>query len=195
LLERSSTVIAAALTAARTCRITSSAGTDIALSVEGRTGIVDSGRLKDPGAFGNLPAGEAYIAPIEGIGEGSIVIDGALAGYGLLRSPLRIHVAAGRVVAADGEAANWLLTTLDAGGDSGRLIAEIGIGVNPGASLTGISIVDEKARGTAHLAFGMNTSFGGANAAGVHIDGILLSPTVTLDGQPLIINGKLEVPD
>jgi leucyl aminopeptidase (aminopeptidase T) len=53
------------------------------------------------------------------------------------------------------------------------LIAEVGIGVNPSARLTGNSILDEKSLGTAHVAFGGNTGFGGANAASVHIDGIM----------------------
>jgi len=63
---------AAALTAAVTCRITSTAGTDVFLRVEGRAGVADDGNLRHPGAFGNLPAGEAYVAPLETVGDGTI---------------------------------------------------------------------------------------------------------------------------
>jgi aminopeptidase len=192
LLERSTAVVARALTAARTCHITSSAGTDLTLEICGRTAHEDNGSLREPGSFGNLPAGEAYIAPIETAGDGTIVVDGSLAGYGLLRQPLRLLVRHGRIVDAAGEAADWMLSTLDAGRPGkGRTIAELGIGANPGAQVTGTVIVDEKARGTAHVAFGTNVSFGGVNDAGVHVDAVLLKPTVYLDGAPFLQDGKL----
>jgi leucyl aminopeptidase (aminopeptidase T) len=185
LLRESGARLAARLTAADSCRITSAAGTDVTLSIHGRRATSDDGHLQAPGAFGNLPAGEAYIAPLETIGDGTIVFDGAVAGFGLLAAPLCIQLQAGRIVAAEGEAADWLLSTLDDGGEHGRSIAEIGIGTNPGAHLCGLIAVDEKARGTAHLAFGTSASFGGANQAGVHIDGILRAPMIELDGEPL----------
>lgn len=184
--------LAAALTAAESCRITSAAGTDITLSIKGRSATADHGNLREPGAFGNLPAGEAYIAPLETSGDGTIVFDGGLADYGLLHAPLRVRLEAGRAVDADGEAADWLLSTLGAGGEHGRSIAEIGIGTNPGAELCGLVAIDEKVLGTAHLAFGTSASFGGVNQASVHIDGMLRTPTIELDGARLLDEGKLE---
>jgi leucyl aminopeptidase (aminopeptidase T) len=191
LLRSTGTRLAAALSAAESCRITSEAGTNITLSVKGRIATADDGNLQQPGAFGNLPAGEAYIAPLETVGDGTIECDGALGDYGLLRAPLRLRLAEGRVVDAQGEAADWLLSTLDAGGEYGRSIAEIGIGTNPGAKLCGLVAIDEKALGTAHLAFGTSASFGGVNQAGVHIDGMLRAPTIELDGEPLLAGGRL----
>jgi leucyl aminopeptidase (aminopeptidase T) len=186
LLRSSGARLAAALAAAETCRITSAAGTDLSLSIKGRRATADDGNLQEPGAFGNLPAGEAYIAPLETVGDGMIVFDGALADYGLLRAPLSVRLEAGRAVEAHGEAADWLLSTLDAGGEHGRSVAEIGIGTNPSAELCGLVAIDEKVLGTAHLAFGTSASFGGVNQAGVHIDGMLRTPTITLDGVPVI---------
>lgn len=183
--------LAAALTTAESCRITSASGTDVVLRISGRRATADDGNLQEPGAFGNLPAGEAYIAPLETVGDGVIVFDGALADHGLLRAPLRVHIEAGRAVYAHGEAADWLLSTLDAGGEHGRSIAEIGIGTNPGAELCGLVAIDEKVLGTAHLAFGTSASFGGINQAGVHIDGMLRAPTIELDDEPLMEEGRL----
>ncbi len=94
-----------------------------------------------------------------------------------------MQLAEGRAVSADGDAGRWLLKTLDAGGDSGRVLAELGIGTNPAAILSGSILEDEKVVGTAHVAFGTNVSFGGTNASAVHIDGMLLEPTVELDGR------------
>jgi aminopeptidase len=192
LLRSNGARLAAALTAAESCRITSAAGTDISLSIRGRRATADDGNLQEPGAFGNLPAGEAYVAPIETVGNGTIVFDGALADYGLLRAPLSIRLEAGRAVDVRGEAADWLLSTLDAGGEHGRSIAEIGIGTNPGAELCGLVAIDEKVLGTAHLAFGTSASFGGVNQAGVHIDGMLRAPTFEVDGVPLMDKGQLK---
>ena len=144
--------------------------------------------------FGNLPAGEAYIAPLENVGDGTIVFDGSLAGYGRLTSPVGITVRRGRATDADTEAGDWLLQTLDAGGEHGRSLAELGIGTNPAAILTGNVLEDEKVVGTIHLAFGTSAGLGGVNVAGVHIDGLLLRPTVDLDGLLVLDDGRLLIP-
>jgi leucyl aminopeptidase (aminopeptidase T) len=109
-----------------TCHVVGPAGTDVRLSLRGRRAVCDNGNLAEPGAFGNLPAGEAYIAPVETSGDGVIVFDGALAGYGVLTEPLSVTLRDGRAVSASGPAASWLLEKLDAGGKSGRQISELG---------------------------------------------------------------------
>ena len=185
-LKREGTRLASLLSDASSARITSPGGTDIVLSLEGRTGRSDDGNLSEAGAFGNLPAGEGYIAPVETVGTGTIVFDGSLAGFGLLSEPARIEVVDGRAASAEGEAGEWLLRTLDAGGPTGRSIAELGIGTNPAATLTGNILEDEKMIGTIHLAFGTSASLGGVNVSTVHIDGLVLSPTVELDGQVVV---------
>ena len=184
-LRRAGERIAAELSSAAVCRLTSPAGTDVTLELRGRTALIDDGNLEDRGAFGNLPAGEAFIAPVEGTAEGTVVFDGSLANHGLLDAPVRVRVAAGRAVSADGEAGRWLLGTLDSGGEGGRSLAELGIGTNPLAVLSGSILEDEKVVGTAHVAFGDNVSFGGTNASEVHIDGVVLEPAIELDGRLL----------
>ena len=193
-LKRRGDRLAARLSSARTARLTSPAGTDIVLAIEGRTGRNDDGHLRRPGSFGNLPAGEAYVAPRETFGDGIIVFDGSLAGYGRLSTPVRVAVERGRAVDADTDAGAWLLATLDAGGPYGRCIAELGIGTNPAARLTGDVLEDEKAIGTIHVAFGASAGIGGAHAADVHIDGIMLRPTVELDAEPVLDDGHLLIP-
>jgi leucyl aminopeptidase (aminopeptidase T) len=193
-LKRTSESVAAHLTAASRAHVTSAAGTDIWLSLDGRTGRSDDGDLKAPGAFGNLPAGEGYVAPMETVGDGTIVVDGSLAGYGLLPAPVRVIVRDGRIVEAGTGIGESLLALLDAGGEHGRAVAELGIGTNPAAVLTGNVLEDEKVVGTAHLAFGTSAGLGGINIAGVHIDGVLLQPTIDLDGARVLENGHLLVP-
>lgn len=190
-LRRVCGAIAARFTAASTCRVTTAAGTDLTLSLAGRDGRSDDGDLRRPGVLGNLPAGEGYIAPVETEGDGVLVVDACLAGHGLLREPCRVTVENGQAVAAEGEAAEWLLATLDAGGPTGRLVAELAIGTNPRATLTGLILEDEKAVGTVHVAFGTNASIGGANQSAVHIDGVIHAPTVDLDGETVMRDGRL----
>src|SRR5439155_1097785 len=87
-LETLGRTLAAQLTAAERCHVTAPAGTDVELVLRGREGRSDDGDLRAPGAFGNLPAGEAYIAPFEQEGEGTIVFDASVASSGLLAEPL-----------------------------------------------------------------------------------------------------------
>jgi leucyl aminopeptidase (aminopeptidase T) len=191
-LKRAGDWLAAQLSEASSCRVRSPGGTDLTLDLGGRSGINDDGDMAAVGAFGNLPAGEAFIAPVETSAEGTIVYDGALGGYGLLEQPVVVTVSAGRVVSAVGGAAGpWLEGVLDAGGEFGRSIAELGIGTNPAARLTGNVLEDEKALGTVHLAFGTSVGIGGVNRSSVHIDGLVLRPSVELDGRLLMEDGAL----
>jgi leucyl aminopeptidase (aminopeptidase T) len=191
-LQRVGRALASKLTDATVCRVTAPGGTDVELSLRGREAICDDGDLLEPGAWGNLPAGEAFIAPLEHEGRGTIVFDGSLAGWGLLEEPLSIELEQGRAINAAGDAAaEWLLETLEAGGDNGRTIAELGIGTNPRATISGAILEDEKAEGTVHFAFGTNIGIGGTNQASVHIDGLVREAKVELDGLTILRDGRL----
>ncbi|MFB6198697.1 MAG: aminopeptidase, partial [Halobacteriaceae archaeon] len=64
-----------------------------------------------------------------------------------------------------------------------RNIAELGIGANVGAStLVGSVLLDEKAAGTVHVAIGDDASIGGDIEAPLHLDGVILEPTIYADG-------------
>jgi leucyl aminopeptidase (aminopeptidase T) len=186
--------LARLLTEADECTLHSAEGTDLTLSLAGRGGRNDDGDLRAPGAFGNLPAGEGYIAPVEDAGGGTIVFDGALTGYGVLEQPLLVRVRDGKLVDAEGSAADFLLSTLDSAGPSGRRVAELGIGTNPAAQIVGVVLEDEKVLGTAHIAFGTSTGLGGANQSTVHIDGIIRRPTVRIGSTTVLEGGRLLVP-
>jgi leucyl aminopeptidase (aminopeptidase T) len=70
-------------------------------------------------------------------------------------------------------------------------IAELGIGMNDKAKVIGSPLEDEKVLGTVHVALGDNSTFGGTVQAGVHLDGIIMNPTLKLDNLELIKNGEL----
>ncbi|MCY9670181.1 aminopeptidase [Paenibacillus alginolyticus] len=164
-------------------------GYNLAFSIADRNGIPSTGMYLNPGESGNLPSGEAYIAPIEEIAAGHILIDGSIAGIGKLNSPLLLTIEKGRIVRAEGDAAEKLLQIL--GDGDGRLLGEFGIGTNDKARITGVVLEDEKVYGTIHVAFGSNHTFGGTIAAGVHIDGVVSKPNVYIDDQLIMENGQL----
>jgi len=173
--------------------VTTPAGTDIHLPIEGRSCHPDTGLVHNPGEVSNLPAGEAYVAPLEGKSQGVIVVDGAMAGLGRLKkSFIRITVRDGYAEEiAGGEEAEQLKRLLEPHGKPARNIAELGIGTNYRARITGLILEDEKVLGTVHIALGDNASMGGSVRVPSHLDGILKRPTVEVDGQLIMKEGKL----
>ncbi len=186
--------IAAIVSKGKTARITTALGTDITMSIEGRDALPDTGLVKESGEFSNLPAGEAYIAPIEGTGNGVFIVDGSMAGIGMLKKPIRITVEKGYATdITGGAAAVKLKMLLNAVGRKARNLAELGIGTNYKAKLCGSVLEDEKVLGTVHLALGDNKSMGGNVSVESHLDGIILRPTLYIDDKIILKNGKLIV--
>jgi leucyl aminopeptidase (aminopeptidase T) len=178
------------LSHARVARVTTPAGTDVTLPIVGIEAIASTGLILLPGQWGNLPSGEAYLRPEEGLASGTVVVDGALAGIGRVGSPVRIIVDKGLAVAVEGgPEATRFAEQLDRVGPGARNVAELGVGTNDRAILTGEILEDEKILGTVHIAFGNNASMGGTVTVPFHVDGILLRPTLTLDGEVLLRDG------
>ena len=114
-----------------------------------------------------------------------------IAGIGKLSSPVLLTIENGRIAKAEGTAADELLRILGTG--DGRLVGEFGIGTNDKARITGVVLEDEKVYGTIHLAFGSNHTFGGTIDAGVHIDGVVMNPKVSIDDNVILEKAILNV--
>jgi leucyl aminopeptidase (aminopeptidase T) len=187
--------VASILKSGSRVRITTERGTDISLVIEGREGYADTGLNHNPGDFSNLPAGEGYIAPLEGKSEGKVVIDGSMAGIGKLEGEvIEITVKDGFAVEIKGgKAADKLLSLMKPFGKLAFNVAELGIGTNDKAIVTGNVLEDEKAMGTIHIAFGDNKSMGGTVRVASHLDGVVMNPTVYVDNVLLLDNGRLLV--
>ncbi len=192
-LRRRGAAVAAALDSGSEARITCPLGSDLRLGIEGRDAIPDAGELTTPGAFGNLPCGEGFIAPVEGTGEGTLVIAGSIAGIGKVSEPVTLRVGEGHLREASGAEGERLLELLSAHGPDGTNVAELGIGTNEKAVLTGEILEDEKILGTAHVAFGASAAIGGTVQVPVHLDCVVLDPDVSVDGEPLVRGGELLV--
>jgi aminopeptidase len=137
------------------------AGTDLTLSLAGRTGAIDDGHA-------NVPGGEVYYCPLEDSPEGVIEFDFP---SGKVERP-RLVLRGGEVVeatAAAGEDALHSALDTDAGA---RRFGELGLGCNEGITRHLRNVLfDEKMAGTIHLALGVGfPRIGGRNESALHWD-------------------------
>ncbi|MFH1313401.1 MAG: peptidase M17 [Candidatus Eisenbacteria bacterium] len=194
-------------------------GTDLVLGLRGRKARTDDGDFSKPGSGGNLPAGEVFISPELGTGEGTLVYDGSISsdrGVILIKKPIEITVRKNLVTGIrGGREASQLKATLDRarksthrfasegkiprrelGGyiENIRNLGELGIGLNEKARIGGNMLEDEKVFKTCHIAIGSN--YDDDAKALIHLDGLIKNPTMTLidaGGRrtPVMKNGKI----
>ncbi len=160
-------IIDAVFKDAKTIRITAE-GTDVTMSVEGRSFINCGGRI-------NLPDAEIMTCPVESSVQGHATFT-----YPAIFPPtggrrvegVRLWFEDGRVVkatATDGQDHLNTMLDLDAGS---RYVGELGIGNNSRLDRwIGNILFDEKIGGTVHLALGMAfPEAGGVNKSALHWD-------------------------
>ncbi len=172
--------------------ITSNNGTSISFSIKGRPIKADTGILTEPGTFSNLPAGEAFLAPVEGTAVGTLILEWAPTGK--LKSPVTLDIKDGLVYHVGGhdDLAWWLKDKLEENPLFGN-IAELGIGTNEKATRPDNILETEKILGTVHIALGDNSSFGGKVSVPFHQDFIFFEPTMEVlkgtDKVEILIEG------
>ncbi|MEM3580380.1 MAG: aminopeptidase [Candidatus Bathyarchaeia archaeon] len=169
-------------------------GTDLTFSIKNRPVGIEAGTLEDCFSSGkecavDVPGGEVYVAPIETSASGVLIVD-EFRDYKIQK--LELHFQEGKVKKFKAEKGDDVFRKLldKAEGDKDR-IAELGIGINYGVKLTGYRLYDEKALGTAHIAIGNNIQLGGVNKASIHWDFVLYNPTLEVDDEPIMKNGKI----
>ena len=152
------------LSAARELRI-EAPGTDLTLSVEGRTWVNSDGRR-------NMPSGEVFTGPLEDSAEGRIRYTVPSSPGGVEVTGVELEFSRGRVVEARAERGERYLHEALATDEGASRLGEIGIGTNDGIDRpTGMILLDEKIGGTVHLAVGRSyPETGGVNESAVHWD-------------------------
>lgn len=187
-LEEPARRLLAELEGAKEIHIRGRAGTDLRLRVDGRPWLSDTLPL-EAGGGNNFPNGEVFVAPLADGADGVLVADLTVpyTVEGLVDAPVTLRFERGRVVSIEGGRAAAMLRELVAdAGEGADVIAELGIGLHPGLSPRGHTMLDEKAARTAHVAIGRNTGgFGGDNEAAIHVDCIFSEPVVEADGRPV----------
>jgi hypothetical protein len=199
---------------AKACRVTSRYGTEFTYRVDDRifvpplpTDAFDPYKIinfdKDENRKGGnlyyylFPTGEFNVAPIEGSANGRLVIDLTMHHLGRLWTPIELTVENGRVVKIDGGAdARILRDYLTVYGDDNAYMcpAEASVGVNAKAVVRGIQREDKNIMGTMHFGLGTNIDVGGSVKSKIHMDGVILEPTLYVDGAKRIDNGRILVP-
>lgn len=162
--------------------ITSKEGTDLHLGINGRKFSHDVG-VKE-GEMCNIPCGEVYCAPVETEADGVVVFNASIGDIGLLKEPLKVCINNGNITKIESKNHGLVerIISLSSVDDDAKVIGEIGIGLNPGALITGNMLEDEKSTGTSHIAFGNNADFpgGGKNNSQIHRDFLFYRPTMEL---------------
>ncbi len=201
--------------------ITTKLGTDLVIGLCGRKGFTDDGDFSNPGAGGNLPAGEMFISPELKSSYGTLIFDGSIAsdkGIILIKKPINCIVKNNLVTKiTGGKEAKELNETLDRAKKTTKKFAadgkiskkdlpvyleniknlgELGIGLNEKARIVGNMLEDEKVFKTCHVAIGMN--YDEDAKALIHLDGLVKDPTMeTTDskGHTTLImkNGKIVI--
>ena len=165
------------------------AGTDLTLSLAGRSGSVDDGHV-------NMPGGEVFYSPVEDSANGVIhFAEFPAVYYGTEVAGARFVFENGRIVEASAdENEQFLLATLDTD-DGARRLGELGIGCNPGIQRFMKNVgFDEKIDGTVHLAVGNSYTFtGGTNESAIHWDivkDLRTDGSIYTDGELVQQNGR-----
>jgi leucyl aminopeptidase (aminopeptidase T) len=135
-----------------------------------------------------IPSGEVYVAPVETSAHGRLVVD-QVRDFGVEK--LSMTFEKGRICRMHAERGEKDFRSFLEKAQGGKdLMAEFGVGINPGMKPIGLRISDEKALGTIHLAIGNNQNLGGNNDSSIHIDFNLYHPTVTVDDTLFMENGS-----
>jgi leucyl aminopeptidase (aminopeptidase T) len=188
--------VANTLSNKETIHVTTPERTDVVLSAKGRKcwTVTWGGPRYKGGGWRVFPGGEAMFPPVEDSINGKIVIDGTIHTIGFVRQPITLYVRDGKITKIEGgdnEQIHRLESLLP--DEGAHMIGELGIGTNPALGLIGDIQNDKRSFGTVHFAFGDNhrmTDTPGKVKSVIHRDFVLRHPTVEVDGQILLKDGK-----
>jgi len=192
-VRRNALAVDSLLEQAREVRFTTAEGSDVTMQLCGRKGRAQTGFADQPGKFSGLPDGEATVAPLEGTTQGCIVNPYLIDKIGQVTDPFRVEIKDGLIVNVEGgkqaQQLKDIFETYDP--NARRMASQFALGMNPDCRIVPDSKEVSKRLGTLHVAMGDNISLGGTIQSGLHIDFVLLNPSVWLDGKLILENGKL----
>lgn len=188
-------LLAERLQSAKGITIDTKAGTRLTVQSSGRKSLYLDGMAKASGQLTALPAGVVAVSPLEGTAKGALVIDGSIAGIGIVNRPIRCVIEEGRIADIMGGAeARRFEKLLSEGGHAGHSVAEVGAGTNPRAKYSGNLLEDERVYASGHVGFGANIHLGGKVESKIHIDATIKKPKICVDGKEIVGSGKINVP-
>ena len=183
---------------AKKVQITHSNGTNLAFTLGNRPvyvrdGIIDPEDVSRGNYSEYLPSGTVIVAPDETSTEGEIVFDQPQAFLGKMVKGLRLVFKNGKLVSYDAKENGDAFAGLYNGatGDKDR-IASFSIGLNPNAKYIGM-FGDELVQGGITIGIGYNKDIGGKNDTTIGYAQTITRANVTVDGKPLVTNGKIQI--
>jgi len=192
-IRRNALAVDALLEQTSEIRFTTADGCDVTMQLCGRKGRAQTGFADEPGRFSGLPDGESTVAPLEGTTQGWIVNPYIIDKIGRVDEPFRMEIKDGWIVKVEGgKQARKLLELFDeSDANARRFASQFALGMNPDCRIIPDTREVSKRLGTLHVALGDNISLGGEVQCGLHIDIVILNPTVWLDGKMVLENGTL----
>src|SRR5919201_3786479 len=186
----------AALEGKKRVRVTTAAGTDFTVSIEGRrpldlTPYQARGQMMSP-----IPLWtEVAFAAVEDFTHGTAVVDGVMLGIGLegqVKEPIKWTLEGGKCVKIEGGAEAERLRKAIEGVENATVVGEFAFGTSEKAPF---GTPSEKGRiGTVHFALGDNHNAypGGQNVSSLHLDGVFLNATLQIvdDGTYILEGGE-----
>jgi len=192
------------LRAARTMRVTSPAGSDLAISLAGATCGGNWGYTTRPGTMTHWPGGLALAFPAAGSVNGTLVLaegDVNLTFKRYIERPITLRIEDDYVTAIEGNGvdAELMRSYVAAWGDKeAYAVSHVGYGLNPAARWDSMALYDKRDfNGTELRAFAGNFLYStGANEVAKrytrgHFDLPLRNCTVELDGVAVVNAGKV----
>src|SRR4051794_14513353 len=163
-------------------------GTDLTLSVKGRTWVNSDGKR-------NMPSGEVFTGPHEESANGRIRFTVPSSPAGVEVAGVELTFSDGKVVEATAERGEAYLRQALATDEGAKRLGELGVGTNYGIDRPiGAILFDEKLGGTVHLALGRSyPETGGKNASALHWDLICdlrRGGRLTAEGEVVQEDGK-----
>ena len=182
--------------ATKHCRVTSPEGTDVRFDLAPRKCKVGDGALTEDGEIDFFPGAQVSIAPIEETINGVIVVDASDSVQGIVHEPYSFTLLDGVVTAVDGGVEadtmrDWLASCND---PTIYKLCHFSIGLNPRAGISGHMIEDERKLAAVDFGFGyQNPTFRGTvGLSDFHMDVMLSTPTIYLDGKKMSGGGQLD---
>jgi aminopeptidase len=163
-------------------------GTDLSLSVAGRTWIPCDGKE-------NFPDGEVFTGPVESSLEGRVCFSYPATFSGRMVKDVELVFREGEVVEATASEGEEFLHEMLEMDDGARRAGEFAFGMNDAVQeFTGHTLFDEKIGGTMHLALGKSyPESGGVNRSALHWDlvcDLRAGSEVYADGELVYRDGR-----
>ena len=183
--------IAHLLTEANSAKLISAQEAELDIDLQEKKGFA-TGISMAPGSWSSPPVIEAVISPAENTVEGTVNVDGSIVPGGVVSEIIQVVFKNGKIIdVIGGEDAVKFRKTLESYHHPNVYCAvELGLGLNPCAEIGRSPIEDEGAYGSVHIGLGEGRSFGSTIHATAHVDMVIRSPILELDGKIIINNTK-----